>query len=122
MNKPHTISAINAFILIVMGLWGYFVSETPSLTALIPVIGGFILLLLNNGLRKENAVIAHIAVIVTLALLIGLIKPFIGVAGRNDIGGLFRVMLMMASTIGALIAFIKNFRDVRKQREAKSQN
>ena len=71
--KAHTASLINALILIALSLWGYFSSETPSMTALIPTAIGVVLLALNNGVKKENKVIAHIAVLLTLLSLIGLV-------------------------------------------------
>jgi hypothetical protein len=45
--KAHTASLINAVILVLFGLWGYFGSENPSFTALIPVAVGVVLLVLN---------------------------------------------------------------------------
>ncbi len=76
--KAHTASLINAVLLIVLPLWGYFSSETPSNTALIPVSIGVVLLAMNYGVKKENKIIAHIAVLLTLLILFGLIKPFMG--------------------------------------------
>ena len=62
---------INSISLIFIGLWGYF--EVVSPTALIPVIFGVILLLCTNGLKKQNKLIAHIAVLLTLVILVALI-------------------------------------------------
>lgn len=115
--KPYIASLINALILIVFGLWGYFGSALPSVTALIPVIAGIILLFLVNGVMKENKIPAHIAVIVTLLVLLGLIKPLIGAAERGDSGAVTRVVIMILSTVVALIFFIKSFIDVRKKRK-----
>ena len=44
------------------GLWGYFESESKAITALIPVIIGTILLLVNKGVKNENKALAHVAV------------------------------------------------------------
>ena len=60
--------------LIAIGLWGYL--EVTSPTALIPVGFGAALILCSSGVRKENKVVAHIAVLLTLLILI---------AGRNEI-------------------------------------
>ena len=62
--KAHTASRINAIILIVIGAWGYV--ESGSLTSNIPVFIGLVLLLLNKGIKNQNKLIAHIAVILTL--------------------------------------------------------
>ncbi|MCG8696571.1 MAG: hypothetical protein MI922_00845, partial [Bacteroidales bacterium] len=70
--KAHTVSLINAITLILLGAWSYFGSDTPSFTALIPVFVGVALLLTYNGLKKENKVIAHVAVLLTLLLFVAL--------------------------------------------------
>lgn len=114
--KAHTASLINAILLVGLGLWGYFASESPSPTALIPVVFGVILVLLNGGVKKENKVIAHIAVLLTLLILIGLIKPLMGVLERNSTMGILRVGVMLLSTVVALIYFIKSFIEARKNR------
>lgn len=114
--KAHTASFINAILLITMSLWGYFTSDNPSMTALIPAVIGVLLLALNNGVKKENKVIAHIAVLLTLLILIGLVKPFTAALDRADNLALIRVGLMIVSTIVAMIYFIKSFIDARKNR------
>ncbi len=112
--KPHIASIINSIVLIVFGLWGYLVSETPSLTSFIPVITGIILLILFPGFKKGNKVIAHITVGLTLLILIGLIKPLIGAIGRSDNGAILRVIIMMLSSITAMYFFVKSLIDVRR--------
>jgi len=72
--NAHKASLINAVTLIAMGAWGYFGSLTPSPTALIPVFIGVILMVLNNGIKYDNKVIAHIAVVLTFVILIALSK------------------------------------------------
>ena len=54
--KAHTTSLINALILVIMGLWGYFESDSRPITALIPVVVGIILVVINNGVKKENKI------------------------------------------------------------------
>ena len=65
--KTYQANLLNSIVLIVLGLWGYF--EVVSPTALIPVFFGIVLLLCNVGVKKENKVIAHIVVLLTLLLL-----------------------------------------------------
>ena len=114
--KPHIISLINAVILILISSWGYFSSETPSITALIPASIGLIILLLHKGLKNENKTIAHIVVLLTLIVLIGLIRPLTGAIERHDNFAIIRVSIMIISTLIALILFVKNFIDVRKNK------
>jgi len=115
--KAHTASLINAVLLIVLPLWGYLSSETPSITALIPAFIGVALLGMNYGVKKENKVIAHIAVLLTLVILFGLIKPLMGAVGRGDALAIGRVVVMIISTVLAMIFFVKSFIDARKRRE-----
>jgi len=116
MIKPFIASLINAFLLISLGAWGYLASDTPSFTALIPVALGILLLIFNKGLKNDNKIAAHLVVLLTFIVLIGLLKPFSGALSRSDIPAITRVIIMMISSIYALITFIKSFIDVRKQR------
>ena len=114
--KVYLISMLNAFVLILVGLWGYWGSQTPSPTALIPVLGGALLLLFINGVKTGNRLIAHFSVVLTLLLLIGLIKPLTGAFGRADKGAIVRVALMMISCTIAMVYFIRSFINVRNAR------
>lgn len=116
--KAHTANLLNASVLIIMSAWGYYASETPSMTAVVPAIIGGILLLCNGGVKRENKVIAHIAVVVTLIGILGLIKPLMGVIERENTMGMVRVIAMMITGVLAMISFIKSFRDARIAREA----
>lgn len=114
--KPYQITLINALTLIILGLWGYFGSETPSFTALIPVFAGILLLAFVKGMKGSNRIIAHITVILTLIMLIALIKPLSGSLSRNDSASVTRVLIMMFTSAFALAVYIKSFIDARKQR------
>lgn len=118
--KAHTASLINALILIGFGLWAYLGSETPSKTALIPVGFGVVILSLYKGVKKEDKIIAHVAVLLTLLILGGLVKPLSAAIDREDGLAIMRVSVMIISTIVALFFFIKSFVDVRRARAAKA--
>ncbi len=117
--KAHNASLINAVLLISLSLWGYLSSDSPSVTALIPTTAGVLLLLCYPWVKKENKIIAHIAVLITLIIAIGLVKPLIGAIGRSDNGAIFRVALMLISSVLAMVFFVKSFIQARKDREAK---
>ena len=70
--KTYQINFFNALILILVGLWG-FIDVDYSPTALIPVFFGVILLLCSNGVKNENKVIAHVAVLFSLLILVALV-------------------------------------------------
>lgn len=116
LMKPYLINSVNASILIILGLLGYFGSETPSVTALIPVIAGVILLLLTKSMKNGNRVVAHIVVVLTLLIFISLFKPLSGALGRNDTGAIVRVVIMLLSNIVALAVYIKSFVDARRNK------
>jgi uncharacterized membrane protein (UPF0136 family) len=118
--KIHIINAINAIALILIGLWGYLGSNSPSVTALIPVFAGIILLLLSYWLKSGNKTIAHIVVVVTLLLLFAFFKPLIGAFHRNDTAAVLRVLLMMLTCIIALVVYIKSFINARNSRKTEN--
>ncbi len=113
-----TANLINSIVLIAMGFWGYLSSSTPSPTALIPIGFGVVLLLCTPGVRKENKVIAHVAVLLTLLILLmigGMVFP-----KSINIGGmrLLRTVLMLLSGIFAMVMFVRSFIAAKKAREA----
>jgi len=114
--KAHVVSLIHAVALIGLGGYGYLSSETPSVTALIPVVFGVLLLAMNNGVKKENKVIAHIAVLLTLLIIIGLIKPLTGAMGRGDSAAVARVATMLVLGVLAMVSFVRSFIAARKAR------
>lgn len=114
--KPYLINAINASVLIIIGLFGYFGSATPSATALIPVFAGIILLLLVRSMKNGNRVVAHIVVTLTLLIFISLFKPLSGALGRNDSGAVIRVVIMMVTNVIAMVVYIKSFVDARRKK------
>ncbi|MBF12744.1 MAG: hypothetical protein CMC63_11300 [Flavobacteriaceae bacterium] len=112
--KASKISLINAITLLSMGSWGYFELESRPVTALIPVFVGLILLIINNGVKNENKIIAHIAVLITLIILFGLIKPLLGTIERENTFGIIRVSLMIITSLWAMIGFVKSFISARR--------
>lgn len=114
--RTHTASLINAISLIVLSLWGYIASPVGSLTALIPMVFGILLVATYRGLKRENKTIAHIAVVLTVILFISLFKPLSGTLARNDEAGIVRVIIMMATTLLALVWFVKSFVDARRRK------
>lgn len=112
--KPHVMSAINAFTMLVIGAWGWKMGT--SNTALIPVALGAMLLPLNNGIRYESKVVSHVAVILTLLAVVGLSMALRGAIGREDNSQIMRVGIMLFTAVLAMIFFIKSFIDARKRR------
>ena len=119
--KTTQANLINSLTLILMCLWAYLTydsvdGKSQNFTALIPFFLGIILLLCHKGLKNENKVIAHLAVFVTLIAIIGnATKPLMAAIedGRNI--GIFRVSLMLLTSIVAMITFVKSFIKARKK-------
>ena len=115
--KSHNISLLSSLVLIVMSAWGYLSSETPSVTALIPLFFGVILIICYPGIKKENKIIAHIAVSLTLLVFLALFMPLKGAFGREDNGAVLRIFLMISGATISLFGFIKSFINARKAKE-----
>ena len=75
-------------------------------------------MLLNKGIKNENKVIAHIAVLLTLLILGGLIIPLTGAMDRADNMAIIRVGVMITTTIIAMVFFVKSFIDARKNKSS----
>ncbi len=114
--KPYLINLINAVILVCFGLWGFFLTAEASATALIPVITGLLLLAVTPWFRKDNKIVAHLSVVLTFVILIGLLMPLIGAIGRCDRGSVLRVSVMIISSLVAMVFFVKSFIDARRRK------
>lgn len=112
----HIANLINALLLIAVSAWAYFTSATPSLTALIPAGFGLVLLACSPGVKSEHKVISHIAVVLTLVVLVALIMPLKGAIIREDTMAMIRVGVMMLGALLAMVFFVKSFIDVRRNR------
>ena len=115
---------INALTLILLGLWGYIDVSNYKLativsfehwTALIAVLFGIILLLCNKGIQNSNKAIAHVAVVLTLLVLIALVGKRLPISIDQGGVGLFRVLAMSLCSFIAFIAFIRSFIENRKK-------
>ena len=117
--KPYRANMINAIVLILMGLWGYFATDGRPPTALIPVGFGAVFLLATKGMVSENKMVAHVVVLLTLVLVLMLIgMPFRKALGNDSVLPLIRIGAMIGTSIFALIVFIKSFIAAKKAREA----
>lgn len=114
--KPYFANFINAILLISLSLWGFYLSESPSATALIPAAFGVVLLALTPGMRKDNKTVAHIVVVLTLIIVIALVMPIRGAIERNDAGANARVAVMMGWGVVAMAVYVESFIDARKNK------
>ncbi len=122
--KTYQANLINSLALILIPLWAYLTYEgtlekpNQSITALIPLFLGVILFLCNNGVKKENKVIAHIAVVVTLIALLGLFMPLKAAIAEDRTLSVIRVAIMLLTGMLAMITFIRSFIANRKGKQS----
>ena len=119
--KTHQANLLNSITLILMPLWAYLTFEgtvdkpEQSVTAFIPLFFGVVLLLCNGGIKKENKIIAHIAVLATLIALLGLTMPLKAAVADGRTLSIIRVAAMLLTGSLAMISFIKSFIAARKK-------
>lgn len=112
----HKASLINAIVLIVVSIVSFVGSGMASYTALIPLVFGAALIACYSGVKSENKVISHIAVALTLIVLVALFMPLMGAVNRGDGLAIARIAVMWGSTAFAMVFFVKSFIDARKKR------
>lgn len=112
--KPHVATIILSVILIAMSAWGYFGSATPSTTALLPMGWGAMLALCAIGVKKENKIVAHVAVLLVVILALALFMPLKGSFGRGDYVAFTRVSIMQLALFGTLAIYIRSFIQARR--------
>ena len=104
---------LNSISLIIFGIWGYI--EVSSFTALIPTAFGAILLACSIGIKKQNKIIAHVAVLLTVLILLALLGMRLPKSIESGGLGLFRVLAICITCTLAMIYFVKSFRAARKK-------
>lgn len=102
------VMAVNAGVLIVLGIYGYFVSGSP--TSLIATAIGIVLFIISYPVKNDNKTAAHIGVGLTLVTAIMFIV--IGLKRSNLI-----ILVMAIFTILALIFYVMDFMKRKKERE-----
>ena len=112
--NTSTINIINSISLIAMGIWGYI--DVSSVTALIPTFCGAALILWTNGLKKENKMISHIAVLLTLLILGALLGMRLPKSIDQGGIGLIRVIIMIGTSAVAMLFFINSFIRARRNK------
>lgn len=103
--NPGNINAVNAVILITLGTWGYFDSE--SATWLILVFFGVFLLVLTQGIRNENKVQTSLAAAVNLIVLLVQLASLKLQLGEDNISDTARLSIMTLSSLTAMFILVK---------------
>ena len=107
-------------ILILSGIISYLISDTGSLTALIPSFFGIPLLImgfLSNRNEANKHHYMHAAMVFALVSVLGGMRIFSIWSDASDLTLLSHVILIIVGTI-FMVAGILSFRHTRKSREA----
>ena len=103
----------NAIVLIGLGVYGYFMSGSP--TALIAPGIGLILIALSFPVKNENKTATHIAVIITLVATI--MFAVMGILRGNLI-----ILIMAVFSLFALYMYVMDFVRRKKERESSAKS
>ncbi len=112
--KPYQANLFYGILLIVLSVWSYFDSESPSLTAFIPTGFGIIFLALTSPMKKGSKTSSHLVAGLTFLLIFALIKPLLGALERDDTVAIARVVVMIAGGIVAFGVYVNSFIQIRK--------
>ncbi|MGB9697160.1 MAG: hypothetical protein ACP5P3_02760 [Ignavibacteria bacterium] len=107
--KNYQVMAFNAIILIALGIYGYTIPP-HSLTSLISVVVGILLLVISLFLKNENPLAAHIGVILTGVTMVSFF--IVGFLRMNPI-----IILMAVVTLLAFVFYISDFFKRKAERE-----
>ena len=113
--NAHKSNFINSIVLIALGIWGYL--DTGSISALIPVGFGTVLIACSNGLKNQNKIVSHLCVLFTMVILIALIGMRLPKSLESGGIGLLRVLVMISTSSLAMIYFVISFINARKSTE-----
>ena len=111
--EPKKAIQINSIILILVGLFSYFVKSSP--TALIPVIFGLFIGACYFVYDKNNKLVAHVCLLLMLLIFGSLFMPLMARLNFDDLSGIVRIAFMQLVTAYSITCFIKNFIEARRK-------
>ncbi len=112
--NAHKATILNGITLVLMSVWSYFATQSPSV--FVSTAFGVVFLLLAPGIKRESSLIAHIAVVLVVVYILALFNPLRGTIERGNVAGTIRVGLMMLTSVVALVYYVKSFIDARRAR------
>ena len=121
MTVPR-IAILNGIVLCIWGVFAYFfqASDPPSLTALIPAIFGFPMLLMGafsewNDANRHHYM--HASMVIALVMTLGGARVVLNFSGMSVLGIVSHLLLLQVG-ISFTIVGILSFRHARLRREA----
>ena len=118
-SVPFWATIVNGVVLIACGLWAYAGGDSSPM-ALIPAGLGIGFLALSPGVKTYNKAIAHVVVFLALVTIGVLVPPLLMMIDLGKGIGIFRVGMMMTTSLVALVLYIKSFVDARRSRSISS--
>ncbi|MEX0983283.1 MAG: hypothetical protein WD577_12860 [Bacteroidales bacterium] len=120
MKNPHFVNLIYSLLLLVTGITAftlrYLESNDFQYTALIPSLFGIILLSLGKGIKLENKIVAHIAVLLTLILAVFALVMLIINSGDGMLLTRKGIIFMIVLTSSFIVLGIYIMRFIRIKR------
>ena len=121
MTVPR-IAVLNGIVLCSWGVIAYFIqaSDPPSVTALIPAVFGFPMLLMGalsqwNEANRHHYM--HASMVIALVMTLGGARVVLNFSGMSDLGIVSHVLLLLVG-ISFTIVGIMSFRHARLIRES----
>lgn len=110
--SPKKSMFISSSALIFISLYGYLSSDSPSLTALIPLYFGSAILILFFLYNENNKLIAHLVLGILLLCFIALFMPL---SKGGDFGRVARLLMMQVACLYSIICFFLSFIQARRK-------
>ena len=121
MTVPR-IAVLNGIVLCSWGVIAYFIqaSDPPSVTALIPAVFGFPMLLMGalsqwNDANRHHYM--HASMVIALVMILGGARVVLNFSGMSDLGIVSHLLLLLVG-ISFTIVGIMSFRHARLIRES----
>lgn len=122
MKNPSIVNLFYSLFIMAVGLFSFILRFESygdfQFTALIPFIFGTILLFFTNGMKKENKLISHLAVVLTSLLALTTTILFIINLGSGFIFSRKEIifLLIIISSYIVLTLYMIRFIKVRKEK------
>ena len=121
MTVPR-IAVLNGIVLCSWGVIAYFIqaSDPPSVTALIPAVFGFPMLLMGALSQWNDAIrhhYMHASMVIALVMTLGGARVVLNFSGMSDLGIVSHLLLLLVG-ISFTIVGIMSFRHARLIRES----
>ena len=101
----HTVSAICAYVLLIVTLWAFL--DTGSKSVVLPALFAVVMLIMNNGLRYGDKASKRVVLISTLLALIVVSYDLVATSKNADIQFVVRQGIMLLALFSALWSLIK---------------